>query len=711
MGGISGYFQFDQSQNKAVLHEENLRKSLEYINHRGPDSSGIYISPCGRSGLGHVRLSVNDLAHGQQPLSSQEGDIHVVVNGEFYDYKRIRSELQAKGYEFKTESDSEIALCLYQEYGLSFLDHLRGEFAICIWDASKCRFIVAKDRFGVKPLYFTMVKGALLVASEIKAFLPMDWTPEWDVDSLLNNGVMFDFRTAFKGVNKLPPAHYMVATSTGNIQIRPYWCQKYAKKAVKETRSVDSMIQGVRERLVEAVKQRLVADVPVGIYLGDDIDSACIAGIVSQVKREDQSSEKIKAFSLSFVGDDDSNESSVAERTAEFCNVDFEALKVTEDDLLNNFEESIWHVEQPHFNLEGVAKFMLSKMVQDQGFKIVLSSEGADEHFAGYTHYQPDYLREPDYTSPNGFGTLSDQERVKKLEILGAQQASRKKTQEQGYAGNKNVVHKMVNNTSGPTLLESSYTLTSTFFSKAAIAKYGSPNPALAIAEALNGISRNNAASKWHPIHTAMSVQCTTFLPNWVLSSLGDRAEMAHSIEARPPFLDHNLCDYVNGLPPSVKIKADHDGNLVDKWILKEAAKPYVIEEAYNSTKGACSMVPPPKSPNSTFLALLDKHITKEKIERLGWIDYEVVKTAKDSYCENNDLRTYQDLLIVMSYVVISERFNVATSTFEKVTFPKHQFSEKMPSKLPAKAVSSLLKKAAISMVVIAPIVYSSFFL
>lgn len=225
-------------------------------------------------GLGHTRLSIIDLEGGHQPISNESGDIQIVVNGELYDFERIRSALQAKGYKFKTDSDSEIALHLFEEYGLSFVEHLRGEFAICIYEAKRNRFIAVVDRFNIKPLYYTVVNGTLLVASEMKAFLPLGWKPEWDIDSIVHNGTFTDSRTVFKGVQRLPRSHYLVATNTGTITIRQYWDPDYPDKNVKETRSVEDMVQGVRERLTEAVKLRLRADVPVGIYLSGGIDSS-----------------------------------------------------------------------------------------------------------------------------------------------------------------------------------------------------------------------------------------------------------------------------------------------------------------------------------------------------------------------------------------------------------------------------------------------------
>ncbi|GAN03784.1 asparagine synthase [Mucor ambiguus] len=702
MGGIACYFQFDSSQNKDVLDDGNLMKSLEYINHRGPDFRGAYFSDCGRTGLGYVQLSVVGMDNSQQTLYDQENDIHIVLDGGLYDLERIKRELQAKGYQLRTESVSEIALCLYQEYGLSFLDHLSGEFSVCIWDAKKSRFILARDRFGTKPLYYTIVKGALLVASEIKAFLPLGWHPEWDVDSLLNNGVMFDCRTAFKGVNKLPPAHYMAASSGGSIQIRPFWCQKYANKRVKNICTVESMVQGVRDRLVDAVKQRLGADVALGIYLDESVNTSCIAGIASQIRKEANSKEKIKTFSLTIVDDDELSENMVVKRIAEFCNADLEVLQVSEEDLLNNFEESLWHVEQPHLDLHSVGRFMLSKLVRDQGYNVVLTGEGAEEHFAGHPHFIKDYLREADNSVPDGFGTLLDEKRAEMLQKMDT---------EMDNVGSKNAVDNMLNDSTAPAFLERSFTLTRSFHSEAAIKKYRHRNPTVTVAEALNGISRNNANSKWHPLHTAMSVQCTTLLPNHVLSSFSDRPTMAHSVEARLPFLDHQLCDYVNSLPPSVKIKADDDGRLIDKWILREAAKPYVTAEVYQSSNPQSYYA---SSSDTAFIKLSEKHLTKEKIGRLGWISYNTVKAAKESYRITKSHKTHQDLLIIMSYVVLSEQFNVATARFEEVTFCKTKQVNSVKKQLSEQnhktAISAILQKVVMTAVVVTPMVYAYYF-
>lgn len=598
-------------------------------------------------------------------MSNESGSVHAVVNGELYDFERIREDLQRQGHQFKTKSDSEIALHLFEEYDMSFLEHLRGEFAINIWDAKKRRFIAARDRYGIKPLYYTIVNNTLLVASEIKAFIPLGWKAEWDVDSLVNNGAMFDNRTCFKGVYKLPPAHYLIATSSGSIEVRPYWDAEYPNKNVEETRSVEEMVEGVRSHLTEAVRQRLRADVPLGVYLSGGIDSSCIAGLASKILREENPDAKMAAFSISFAGSEKYDESAIAERTAQFCNADFKKLSLTEDDLLNAFEESVWHVEQPQFNLNGVGKFLLSKFVQDHGYKVVLTGEGSDEHFGGYAFFHGDYLREPDHASPNGFGTLSDADREHMSNTWGT------KGEFSTYMDNDNFMQKafgegnlacrkMVNNINTHMFLGKILSGESQYFSDTVIDQCGTPDPSLTLAEAISGVARQKANSYWHPLHTALYVENRTFLPNYLCNMLGDRSEMAHSIEARTPFMDHLFCEYVNGLPPSLKIKAEEDGTLNEKWVLKEAVKPFITDEIYNRTKHPY-IAPSSKGKNPVITELVNKLINRETIEKLGWVKYEKIAEAKDTFLQTGDTKIFRDLLVMMSYVVLSERFNVAT--------------------------------------------------
>jgi asparagine synthase (glutamine-hydrolysing) len=210
---------------------KQIDESLETIKHRGPDDRGYWISDNCRVGLGHVRLSIVDLsADARQPFHDEEGDVHAVVSGEFYDYEKVREELAGKGHKFKSRCDSEIVIAMYKEYGLSFISRLRGEFAFCLYDSKAQFFIAVRDRHGVKPLFYTIHDGKLLIASEMKAFLPYGWQPEWDVQSVMEAGWLSDSRTLFQGVTKIKPGHYLAVQSFGTITQHEYWDHDYPDK-------------------------------------------------------------------------------------------------------------------------------------------------------------------------------------------------------------------------------------------------------------------------------------------------------------------------------------------------------------------------------------------------------------------------------------------------------------------------------------------------
>ncbi|KAG1474833.1 hypothetical protein G6F56_000108 [Rhizopus delemar] len=658
MCGFSAYFLFDSSVDQFLPF--NLNASLEQIRHRGPDADGKYISNCGRCGLGHVRLSINDLEGGHQPISDETESVFTVVNGELYDFERIKKEFESKGYVFKTRSDSEIILPLYQEYGLSFLEHLRGEFAFCMHDTKRNRFIAVRDRFGIKPAYYTVQNGALLVASEIKAFLPMGWKPEWDIDSIVHNGPLMDYRTCFKNVYKIPPAHYLMADPSGFMELRPYWSPDYPDKSVLDTRSVDEMIEGVHDRLENAVRLRLRADVPVGVYLSGGIDSSCIAAIASKVLKEKDPNARLKSFSISFKDGKAFDESEVAERTSKFIDADFEKIELTEDDLLANFEECVWHSETPLVNLNSVGKFMLSKTVRNRGYRTVMTGEGSDEHFGGYLYFSRDYLLEPDHNVSNDFDTTSEEERRKLVRTISNRIKTYAPIHYQAVSPSSNTTckgrcHNMIGNI---------HTMSDKMFTNEVIRTHGPPNISRTIFEAVDGMAREKANKKWHPLHSSLYFLGRTFLGNLLCGYLGDRSEMAHSVEGRTPFLDHPLCEYVNGLPPSVKIKIEQDGSLNEKWILKQAMKPYVTEEIYKRTKQSF-LAPPSKGKSEMVVELMNRLITKENINRLGWANFNTINAAKEKFLKTGEHALFSNMVIIMSYVVLSERFGVYACHFK----------------------------------------------
>ncbi|KAJ3160791.1 hypothetical protein HDU88_007843 [Geranomyces variabilis] len=642
---------------------EQLSASLDLINHRGPDSRGSYISPCGRLGLGHARLAIIDLKSGQQPIANETNEVHAVVNGELYDYQAIRRDLESAGHVFSSLCDSEIVVHLYEMYGLSFLDHLRGEFALCLWDERRQLFVAARDRFGIKPLYYTYSEGRLLFASEIKAFKAFNWVAEWDVNSIVHSGSSFDSRTLFKAVNKLSAASYLTCTLDGNITIQPYWDADYPDKLASEARTKEEMILGVHDRLVESIRLRMHADVPLAIYLSGGIDSAAIAGISTSILRETDPTAKIHAFTIEFPGGGAFDESAIAQRMASHVGAHFHPVPLTEHALANSFEDAIYHFEHPMPDLNAVGKFLLSKTTRDSGFKVVLTGEGSDEHFAGYSFFLVDALREMDSTlsESDRAELLSCDKRVARLEALEGGRASPAQDEvsiAKISSSDSQAAMKMLNGISSHCALAASAQMSATFFKKDVLESTGMPDAAFALAGGLNGIARAKAANKWHPLHTALYSESRTFLSNVLCNVLGDRSEMAHSVEGRTPFLDHHLCEYVNGLPPHLKIRPDAHGDIVEKWILREAVKPYISEELYARRKHPY-LAPPVKETKGPLGQLFTTRLRREAVERLGWASWEAVEKLKNKFDGTGDMSSARNLMIVLSFIVLAERFDV----------------------------------------------------
>ncbi|KAG7094665.1 hypothetical protein E1B28_005487 [Marasmius oreades] len=558
MCGISGTYSTCHAfplDNAVSSLEGDLRASIQAMAHRGPDSFGTFyeVFEGGSVGLAHARLSIIDIEGGHQPLYDDANSVHAVVNGELYDYAVIRKRLEQEGCVFTTSVDSELLIHLYKVYGLDSILHLRGEFAFILYDKQRRMIFAARDRFGIKPLYYTLLDGGkkLLLASEMKALVPLGWKPEWDVESIVQLGEFIDDRTVFKGVYKLPPAHQLIFRHTGRLKVEPYWDHSYNSPDVPESRSLEEMIDGVQKRLVDSVKARLRSDVPLGVYLSGGIDSAVVAGIASKLLKEGSPETKLNTFTLAFPDRAELDEGPIAKRMAESIGAVSHLITPTEADLVSYFEKSVYHSEQPVHTLNGAGKMILSEYVRRHGFKVVLSGEGADEVFAGYSFYLADYLSAVDHaavdlgiplpTSSELFMALKEFE-GKKLpqDHLSLSQVDPEATNSSRPLGG--IYFPKVLSTAG---------FDNQVFSQDIIDKVGSPDHSLNIAERLNARARTDIVSrKYHPLHCALHTCMHTSLPNFVLNLLGDRMEMSNSVEGRPPLLDHHLVEYANSLPP-----------------------------------------------------------------------------------------------------------------------------------------------------------------
>ncbi|KAH0359192.1 asparagine synthase, partial [Aureobasidium melanogenum] len=643
-----------------------LDQSLETIKHRGPDARDTWTSKDGRVALGHVRLAINDLSlDGEQPFHSSDDHVHAVVNGELYDADTIRQRLvKEAGATFKGKSDSEIVIALYQIYGTSFLRHLRGEFALCLYDSRTKFFIAARDRYGIKPLFFTQIDGNLHVAAEMKAFSPFGWNPEWDVRSVLDRRWLFGARTQLDKIRKIKPGSYFTCDATGYIEHMNYWDVEYSDKYVVEHRSEQELINGVRERLLDAVRVRLQADVPVGIFLSGGIDSSVIAGMVTHlVKTEDvklginEGMSNINCYTVGFDEDSGFDESEIARRTAQFLGVNFYKTHMSEQVLADNFEEATWHIEHTMPDLNYIGKYVLSKAPREHGIKVVLTGEGADEHFGGYPVFLSDYFAEFDHSWPAY--NLSEAERDAIWKNPKHRPSQFFKIKNAAEDGNK-----MKSTSAASTQLNNISTLESIGGKFPNIfndwtAELGEYDPKESIANNVDGRVKGLIAEKWHPLHTAEYIWTKGFLANAILTSLGDRAEMAHSLEARPPFLDHPLTEYVNQIPPSLKIRWDPvEQRATEKWILREACKPFITKEIYERKKHVYS-APPAWPIDGPLHKLMKRLVTQENIEQLGFVQWNKVKGIVPNAFENRDESSFRLSWTLAQWVVLSKRFGV----------------------------------------------------
>ncbi|KAK3649107.1 hypothetical protein LTR22_013077 [Elasticomyces elasticus] len=659
--------------------DKELNASLAQIAHRGPDSCNNWISDDCRVALGHVRLSINDLSpSASQPFHSPAHGIHAVVNGEFYEYDELRARLEAEtDYVFTSRSDSEIIIALYLHHGLNFTEYLRGEFACVLWDERREIFVAVRDRYGIKPLFWTIQDDGrgqggkrLLVAAEIKAFLPLGWKPEWDVRSLKDAGWNHDTRTLFKGVQKIRPGHYMTCQAFGPIEERPYWDSSFPDKRIIDPRTPEELIEGVRERMLEAVRLRLRADVPVGIYLSGGIDSSVIAGMVAHLVKEQNvamgsapASDRVTCFSIAFDEDSGFDESSIANRTAEWLGVKYLKKLMNEEELAKRFEDAVWHCEQHNPDFNFVGKFALSEVPQEAGYKVVLTGEGADEVFAGYPLYLPDYLREPD-TAYEAHNPLTEEERIKQFAM--AEEDAREFYDNMGANGgdgNISVPRRMLNNINtinGMTAFQPDV------FAEWTDRAHTACDPQMTIACNPDGITRHHINNKWHPLHSALYVWSKGNLPNIFLTCLGDRTEMAHSIEARTPFLDHKLAEYINKLPPSVKLRWSTDeGRFVEKWILREASKPFITKELYERKKHPYSA--PTRYPrNGPLHKLMAGLVTENNVELLGFVEWQKVKGLVDeAFGDDGSPKAMRLVLVVAEWIVLAQKFGVKKAQAE----------------------------------------------
>jgi asparagine synthase (glutamine-hydrolysing) len=631
-----------------TLEPKRLDRALETLHHRGPDAVGKWVSRDGRWFLGHTRLSIIGLQNGDQPIANAAGDVQIVVNGEFYGYRAIRERLRAEGYAFTTDSDSEIALHLYLREGMNLGRHLRGEFAAVIADRRNGAMLAIRDRFGIKPLFYAVHGGNVYFASEAKALLALGVPARWNREAVLQESFHFrpHSRSLFAGIYTVPPGHYAIA-QRGEVSCYPYWDLAFpsAEELAADDRSDAEVVAGFRDVLDDAVRERLIADVEVASYLSGGIDSCAVLGLAQR-----HMDRPIRAFTLCFE-DALYDESALARAQAERSGASFHPIPVTPRALADAYSDAVWHAETPFINGHGVAKFLLSRAVRDAGIKVVFTGEGSDEMLAGYAPFRRDALL---YNS-----TGQDPATVARL--LAEMRASNRAvpslvpTEDDPIAQLDTVQRRLGWVPSWIKAFGELGANTTGFFSRGMAASVAGIDP---YELALSRIPIDERVAGRDPLNQALYLWSRIHLPNFILTFLSDRMEMAHSIEGRVPFLDPKVAAYAAGIPIDMKIRG-----MREKHVLREATRDVLIEPVYNREKHPFSTPPAKVGEEDALLELFGDVFSSSLLDEQPIFDPARVRSLFHSLPDlTPEQRVPADGLMnrVLSLTLMHQRFGMS---------------------------------------------------
>ncbi|MCX8045041.1 MAG: asparagine synthase (glutamine-hydrolyzing) [Desulfobacterota bacterium] len=616
MCGIAGIYKCT-----GVHPDRKIIKAMSSaIAHRGPDQEGFFCDETVQ--LACRRLSIIDLDTGDQPVVSEDGQFCIVFNGEIYNYRDIRRELEQRGHIFRTHSDTEVVLEAYRAWGPACLEHFRGMFALCIWNRCERELFLARDRFGIKPLFITeLADGSVLFASEIKALLQHpDLAPELyppALDALFTYGFNLAPYTFFKGIHQVLPGHWISIRPSGKT-VHQYWDIPLEAPLLDD--SVDEIAAAFRAHVEAAVREGLVADVPVGAYLSGGIDSSTIVSVYSRLVPQ-----QVTTFTITFH-DAHYDESAYARRVAAWCGthaIEF-VCTLTPDDI----PRLVYHLENPLVSLLNLPLLLLAKKAREQGIKVVLSGDGADEILAGYDYFKV----------------------LKAMQFIGRTDSRMR----------KNVLRRIFPELVSPDNAELHYIHLFSAGARFPVGYPALPYRFQAFQEKQHLYAREFAAlledtppeepfffdpeqiAHRHLIDQALYLETKMRLLNLTLP-LADTMSMAHSVELRPLFLDHRLVEFAFRIPSHLKLHG-----LTEKYILKKSMAGFVPPEVCKRHKQPLS--PPPK----WFLAQIDELVQEllspERIKATGYFDPQYVRHLLWGY-RHNPLQDVSGVLVVLFFV------------------------------------------------------------
>ncbi len=564
MCGIAGFHQFEDNTDNKI---NTLRNMLTRIKHRGPDQSGIYLS--NEIGLASVRLSIVDLSTGTMPLSNFDESLWIVFNGEIFNYIELKEELIKKDHTFKTNSDTEVIVHLYEEYGPEFLNKLNGQFAIAIWDKNKQELFLARDRVGIRPLFYTQVGKSFVFASEIKALLEFPEISPKISPKVLSEYFTFwtslSSNTIFENIFEVPPGTYMTINANAKT-VTNYWELPIFKPNEYEYTNIETASAKFETIFTDAVRIRLRADVQVAAYLSGGIDSSVTTSFIKKIAPNN-----LQTFSIGFT-EKDYDESSYQNIAATYFNTQHSSVMCSSNDITENFKNVIWHTEAPLLRTAPTPMSLLAKSVKKQNIKVVITGEGADELLGGYNIFKETKIKHFWAKDPQSkYRPLL----LKKLYPYLPQINNATSNVLKMFFGYKlketespiySHILRWHNTSRIKNYLSANY--------KETISNY---NPIVEIEKQLE-----TKLNGYDYLSKAQWIELNIFMSGYLLSSQGDRMAMANSIEGRYPFLDHRVIEFCMKLHPDLKLNG-----LNEKYLLKKLMKGRLPEVILNRPKQA----------------------------------------------------------------------------------------------------------------------------
>jgi asparagine synthase (glutamine-hydrolysing) len=614
MCGICGVYEYGRAAGGVT--PEVVSGMRDTMVHRGPDDAGTWISADRRVGLGHRRLSIVDLSPaGHNPMTNETRDVWITFNGEIYNHARLRERLVERGHVYRSRTDTETIVHLYEEEGPDLVHRLEGMFAFGIWDERRKRLLLARDRLGVKPLYYTVSNGRLLFASEIKALLEHpDVSRDLDEESLYHYLTFLTTpapKTLFAGISKLPPGHLLTCDERGQIEVRRYW------DAIVEPPDVplseEETIERVRELLTEAIDKRMMADVPFGVFLSGGVDSSANVALMSKLTNM-----PVRTFTVGFEGAPQYNELDHARRIARKYGADYHEVIIGHEDAISFLPDMIFHQDEPIADPVCVSLFYVSKLARETGTIVVQAGEGSDEIFSGYTTYAT-YLKMYERVWRHAERLPAPLRRA-----IGAvaRSAPGRAAISRLPVGKKLVPELSRRLAAGEALFWHAAevwdeTTKSSLLTPEYRERLGRRSSYEVVSEHLDRIAREKPSSDFleRMIYTELKLRLAELLLMRV-----DKITMATSVETRVPFLDHKLVEFAMTIPRSMKVR---DGQ--NKWVLKKALEGIVPNDILYRPKQGFGL--PINEWFITGMAPFVEHaVFSSPLRKRGFFDYDFVR-------------------------------------------------------------------------------------